>query len=437
MISFKFEEVSMSYLAAVVCLIACHGGPADHFATFAESLSKDVGAIEIYASGPALQKFQERGIKVNLPFSIDKISPEEEDVLAEQIAKACSTASVIITDVGHAFDIKVQKALARQATHVPRFAYYDNPEAYVPGGYSAVAAEVMSAAHGILFANSNLAKAPIFQEPGKEINFGSRKKFGIGYYPINQAEKIAKRRATEQLSMRQALFSRNDLVDRGQKVLVYFGGNNEEYFSKAFPAFLTLLEAGMEQSDFSNLVIVVQQHPGAKSKNIDGNMVSSWIGKHSETRVAPRMILSDFSSDDAQTIADRALYYQTSMGPQFVLAGIPTIQVGHETFEDILVRNQLSPSVTDVDQLINVVDGLTHQKKEIPQEVIFEGLGIKSNWLPTLEKAIKGKAEVVSKQSVSLCGFQVKKSHWPYYFAAGGIVLISFLAARFFRPRYF
>lgn len=381
--------MSFSVSVAAVCFIACHGGPADHFATFAESLSKDLGAIEVYASGPALKKFQERGIEVKVPFSIDKISPEEEDILAEQIAKACSTALVVITDVGHAFDIKVQKALARQTTHVSRFAYYDNPEAYVPGGYSAVAAEVMSAAHGILFANSNLAKAPIFKEPGKEIDFGSRKKVGIGYYPINQAEKIAKRRTSEQLSMRQTLFSRNNLVDTGQKVLVYFGGNNEEYFSKAFPAFLALLEEGMKQSDFSNLVIVIQQHPGAKSKNMDGNRVSSWIGKHSETRQAPRMILSDFSSDDAQIIADGALYYQTSMGPQFVLEGIPTIQVGHETFKDILVRNRLSPSVTDVDQLISVIDGLTHQKKEISREVILEGLGIKPNWLPILEEAIK------------------------------------------------
>jgi len=156
----------------------------------------------------------------------------------------------------------------------------------------------MLAANGILFANSNLAKAPIFQEPGKEIDFESRKKVGIGYYPINQAEKIAKRRAAEQLSMRQTLFSRNDLVDTGQKVLVYFGGNNEEYFSKALPDFLSLLEGGMEQSDFTNLVIVIQQHPGAKSKNIDGNMVSAWMGKHSGTRQAPKMILSDFSSDD-------------------------------------------------------------------------------------------------------------------------------------------
>lgn len=437
MISFKFEEVSMSFSAsaAAVCFIACHGNPADHFATFAESLSRDIGAIEVYASGPALKKFQERGIEVK-PFSIDKISPEEEDVLAEQIAKACSTASVIITDVGHAFDIKVQKALARQAAHVPRFAYYDNPESYVPGGHSAVAAKVMLAANGVLFANSNLAKAPIFQEPGKEIDFENRKKVGIGYYPINQAEKIAKRRAAEQSSMRQTVFSKNDLVDRGQKVLVYFGGNNEGYFSKAFPAFLSLLEEGMERSDFTSLVIVIQQHPGAKSINLDGNRVSAWMAKHSETRQAPTMILSDFSSDDAQVIADGALYYQTSMGPQFVLAGIPTIQVGHETFEDILVRNQLSPSVTDVSQFISVIDDLTHQKKEIPREVILEGLGIKSNWLPTLEKAIKGNTEVISKQNVSLCGFHVKKSHWLYSLAAGRAALIGFLAARFFKLRY-
>jgi hypothetical protein len=95
------------------------------------------------------------------------------------------------------------------------------------------------------------------------------------------------------------------------------------------------------------------------------------------------------------------------MGPQFVLAGIPTIQVGHETFEDILIRNQLSPSVTDVGQFISVIGGLTHQKKEISREVILKGLGIKTDWLPTLEKAIKGNDEVVSKPSISLCGFQL------------------------------
>ncbi len=384
--------MSFSASAAAVCLIACHGGPADHFATFAKSLSKDVRSIEVYASGPALKKFQERGIEVKFPFSIDKISPEEEDKLAEQIAKACSSASVVITDVGHAFDIKVQKAL--QSTHVYRLAYYDNPESYVPGGYSAVAAEVMQAAQGILFANSTLAQSPIFQAPGKEVDFGDRKKVGVGYYPINQAEKIAKRRSAEQSSMRQAFFEKNELEDRGQKILVYFGGNNEEYL-KALQAFLSLLEKGMMQTDFTNLVIIFQQHPGAKEKNIDRNIVERWISTYKETPQAPKMFISDFNSDDAQTLADGALYYQTSMGPQFVLAGIPTIQIGHETYEDILVKNRLSPSVTSVDQLISVIDDLAHQKREISQKVIYEGLGIKSDWLLTLRRVIELNCETM------------------------------------------
>lgn len=430
--------MSFSASAAAVCLIVCHGGPADHFATFAENLPKDFGPIEIYASGPALKKMQERGIAVKVPFSLDNISPEEEDALAEQIAKTCSRARVVITDVGHAFDIKVQKALARQATHMPRLAYYDNPEPYVPGGYSAVATEVMQAAQGILFANSNLTQASIFQTPSKAIDFGSRKKFGIGYYPINQAEKIAKRRAEEKPILRQALLQKNDIADKGQKVLVYFGGNNEEYFSKALPAFLSLLEQGMEQSDFTNLVIVLQQHPGAKAKNIDRSLFEKWASKYRETLQAPSIIISDSNSDDAQTIADGALYYQTSMGPQFVLAGIPTIQIGHETYEDILVRNRLSPSVTRVDQFIEVIDDLNQQKKEIQRDVILRGLGIKQDWMQVLETAIKQAniSTISSNREVSLCGFTVKKSHWPYYLAAGCAILAGLLAMRFFRPRH-
>jgi hypothetical protein len=251
-----------------------------------------------------------------------------------------------------------------------------------------VAAEVMQAAQGILFANSNLTQASIFQAPDTAIDFGSRKKVGIGYYPINQAEKIAKRRTEEKPILRQALLQKNGIADQGQKVLVYFGGNNEEYFSKALPAFLSLLEQGMGQSDFTNLVIVLQQHPGAKAKNIDRNLFEGWASKYRQTPHAPSVIISDSNSDDAQTVADGALYYQTSMGPQFVLAGIPTIQIGHETYEDILVRNRLSPSVTSVDQFIGVIADLNQQKKEVQRDVILEGLGIKQDWLQTLETAL-------------------------------------------------
>ncbi len=58
--------MSFSASAVAVCLIACHGGPVDHFVTFAESLSKDVRATEVYASGPTLKKLQKRGIEVKV-----------------------------------------------------------------------------------------------------------------------------------------------------------------------------------------------------------------------------------------------------------------------------------------------------------------------------------------------------------------------------------
>jgi hypothetical protein len=295
----------------------------------------------------------------------------------------------VITDVGHPFDLAVHKALASRAPQVCRLAYYDNPEPYVPGGYSAVAAEVMQAAQGILFANANLVETSLFQAPGKRVDLGTRTKVGIGYYPIKQAENIANRRKAEHFSARRELLHKRGLTDRGQRVLGYFGGNNEEYRSKALPSFLALLEKGMMQADLTNLVIVFQQHPGAKATNLDRNLVEEWISKQKQMLQAPKIILSNFESDYVQIAADGAFYYQSSMAPQFVLAGIPTIQIGHETYEDILVRNQLIQSITSVAQLISFIVDLSHEKKEIPREVILEKLGVKTDWLEILEKAIK------------------------------------------------
>jgi hypothetical protein len=365
--------MSLAASAAAICFISCHGGPADHFATFSEQLK---GPIEIHASGPALKKFQDRGIVVTSSFSPDRLSSEEEDALGEQIAKLCSAAKVVITDVGHVFDIKIQKALARHAKNATRLAYYDNPEPFVPGGYSQVAAQVMQAAQGVLFANSNLAKAPLFQAPDQAIDLGDRKKVGIGYYPLQQAEKIAQRRIQEKSALRQAFH-----IDGSQKILVYFGGNNDAYFTKALPAFLSFLQ--QSPSLFENHVMILQQHPGAKAQDIDRHLLESW------TRQNPRLkiILSDRSSDDAQTVADAALYYQTSMGPQFVLAGIPAIQVGHETYADILVKNHLCPSATNKDQLIQAIHDCW-DRKEMPRQTLLDGLGIQDNWLQNLESAL-------------------------------------------------
>jgi hypothetical protein len=410
--------------AAAVCFIASHGGPADHFATFTERLSKEVAKIDIYASGPALTKFQERGITVKCTFSADDINAD----WAKQLTKICSSANVVITDVGHPSAIAIQEALATEAPHILRLAYYDNPEAYVPGGYSATATKVMQASQGVLFANSHLAET---------MDLGTIKKIGLGYYPTKPAEKIAKRRLEEKGILRQKLLENNNITDNGQKVLVYFGGNNEEYFLKAFPAFLSLLEQGMTTPNFQELVVVLQQHPGAKKTNTDRNQCEEWAIKHIRTAQIPKIVISNFSSDEAQIVADGALYYQTSMGPQFVLAGIPTMQIGHETYEDILVKNDLIPSITNVDQLLEALGTLKEKQIEVPQKVLFNGLGIKEDWLQILEQTIKtANSSLFSSRQISLSGFTVKKAHLPYYLAAFGVIFSCFLAHRFLRPRH-
>lgn len=378
-------------MSTTICLIACHGGPADHFATYAEELTKKGYKVQIHATGPALKKFQEHGIEVTSPFSLDNLTPFEEEKLAITIAKTCSTASIIITDVGHIFDVKIQKALSTHAYQSHRFAYYDNPETFVPGGYSSTANEVMKLAQGVLFANATLTEAKIYSALGKEIDLTDKKRFGIGYYPVKQAEKIAKQRHSNHDVTRSIFFQRTQIKDTGQKVLVYFGGNNEEYFLKAFPKFLEFVAAASKKIDLGDIVFVIHQHPGAKEKNLDAQKVKEF----GEKVKMPKMILSDFSSEDVQILADAAFYYQTSMGPQFVLEGIPTFQIGHNTYEDILVRNHLAPSVTNEDKLIQVIGNLG-KKDNLSSKELLSKLGINENWLITLENIIK-KESISSK----------------------------------------
>ena len=374
------------FASAVVCFIACHGGPADHFSTFAETLEAKGYKVEIYATGPALEKF--RGRKTVTPFVLENKTEEE---VARELAKKCSSAAVIITDVGHAFDIPLQEALKTEAPNSLRCAYYDNPEPFVPGGYSSVAAKVMRAAQKVFFANGNLAKAPLYQAPGEEVNLAPEKKIGLGYYPLNQAEEIAKRRIGEQTQLRAHLFSKYSLPDQDQKVLVYAGGNNEEYFSKALPAFLQFLSEASQEQDLSHLVILLQQHPGAREKNVDGKLVREWLERQGPEAKVPPFFISALNSADAQVVADGMLYYQTSMGPQFVLAGIPTIiQVGHKTYEDILVRNGLCSTATDAGSLMHAFARLSKDAEaKSGSEAVMQGLGINPDWAKRLEDAIR------------------------------------------------
>lgn len=377
----------MIAIPSVICLIACHGGAADHFATFAERLIKEGHQVEVYASGPALKKFQERNITVVCPFNVDHLSSTQEKILAEQIVKYCNKASVVLTDVGHDFDVALQKSFTDKAPEVLRIAYYDNPESYVPGGYSHIAAQVMRLAHKVLFANAHLKEEVLYKDSHEKLLLPFNRRVGLGYYPLSQAEKVAARRAKGQEGLRAQFFSQNQLEEKGQKVLVYFGGNNQEYFGKAFPAFLTLLSDSSATTDLSNTIVVLQQHPGAKSENLDRQAMEKWINELGNFEKAPKIILSNQTSEEMQVIADAALYYQTSMGPLFALAGIPTIQVGHEVYEDVLIKNGLCASVLDAAAFVDAVSSIKpvcvseeHKKK------ISDRLGIKEDWFHTLKQ---------------------------------------------------
>lgn len=127
--------MSSSISASAVRLITCHESSADHFATYVREYPRN-NTFEIYATGPALKIFQEREIEVKTFSSFDArlpeediagISSEQEDALAEQIAKACATASVVVTDVGNSLDRKLQKALTRHATQVSHVIYDHRP----------------------------------------------------------------------------------------------------------------------------------------------------------------------------------------------------------------------------------------------------------------------------------------------------------------------
>ncbi len=84
-------------------------------------------------------------------------------------------------------------------------------------------------------------------------------------------------------------------------------------------------------------------------------------------------------------LADAVLYYQTSMAPQFALAGIPAIQVGHDTYPDILVRNNLAPSVSHKEKLLEAVKACA---KPPTNGKLLADLGISPHWLAHLKSAL-------------------------------------------------
>lgn len=357
-----------------ISFVDCHIGAAEHFEQLAKALEEKGHRVQIIALGPAVDK-----LKHLKNFS----SYDLKDAASlEAVALKCKNSSFVITDVGDSFCRDLHSKLQTVAPRAFRLAYYDNPETFVPGGYSKTAASVMQVAHGVLFANASLANQTLFEEKDLPIDLSCQKKIGIGYYTLAQIERVKVKRVFEKQEYRQRLFVKWDLAEKNQKIFTYFGGNNTVYFENAFPAFLKILGETISQKDLSNIVLILQQHPAAKKgSNQDGKQMNAFMQEYCSHKNAPQIIISDESTEDMLTLADAAFYYQTSMGPLFSLCGILPIQIGHETYEDVLVRNKLCQSITNKEQFLKVLDSdlqgaLTSEK----EREIKESLGIRENW---------------------------------------------------------
>lgn len=338
-----------------VCFIASHPGPAEHMAHYAKYIESQGHEVHVYGSGEALKCFRSHEIRSIKEFSSD------DPLAAAKIAEECAVANVAMTDVGHAFSYNMQCALAEKSPHTLRMAYYDNPESDVPGDYPEVALGVMKAAHRILFAN------PLIKDK-VAVDVPPENKSGVGFYVVNVDTLKAAR--LEKSALRAKIFAHYGIEERGQRVLVYFGGNNKDYFEKAFPALVTILK----EADLANTIIFLQQHPRAIPLGLDARQLSG------------EMIVSKESSETMQTLADGALYYQTTLAPRLALAGIPVIQIGHDPYRDCLVRGGVALPVTTAAELAAALEAFP---LDISPEKILSALGYDPRWQELLLEALK------------------------------------------------
>jgi len=317
-----------------ICFIVCHAGPAEHFAAFAQELKSDC-QVRIWADDVAATKFDTG--------SFTQIKNLDKET-AQQIALECQGSYAVMTDLGHPFDIIMQEALAQYAPQVRRFTYYDNPETHVPGEYNKIAEQVMLRADAVLIANAEIAVD---------------ESAGIGYYPIEKARRLARKREDHGEKLRAQLFQEKGLKDNGEKICVLIGGNNSEFYKEAFPAFCQMIP------NDPKVLFFIQLHPSCK-----------------ELEIPEALHLSEWSTEDMMSVAEVVLYHQSSMAPLLAFAGVPIIQVGKKRYDDLLTRSGVA-FVSNEEELREAMESA---RKRILQPQI---VGFRQDWPERLRKALQ------------------------------------------------
>lgn len=394
----KLSSKEKESVLTTVFFVTCNPGPAGHFAALGKALDTKYD-VSFIAAGASLAKIKDQQVKVTdfNPEQLDLSKDEVQIQLANKVAKICAVANIVIVDVGHKFYVHLEKALAKSGDDNDQSSllasYYDNIERWVPGGYSKTAEEVMKISQAVFLANFKLAEEDLYSDEKSVIDLKDISRMGIGYFPLEQAEKLRQDRLTKRQEARQKFLESLGYKEKGQEILVYLGENNSEYFEQSLPKFLEFIEEISKRTDtidLTNTLIVFQQHPNAKAKQEEQRLLNE---KNLDKKPNyPTCIISNVSSSEALVVADVVAGRQSSMVYQIALAKIPYMQVGHKTYPDVLVRNGLCPSVTTAEGFAETLEQLIEQSpKDDPEadKKILDGLGIQSNWAENFDNGIQ------------------------------------------------
>lgn len=374
-VCFLLFFVSALYADKSVGFFAFSPNSAKHFRAFSQALAEQGVSSELFFANQVGLSLQEKE---------HQFSEEEGLDALQQIVENFPEISSIVTDFAHPLAKDVHQVFYTQKPDVLRCVYYDNPETYVPGGYSEHFEEICQGpVQKILFANANLLEKSIGGKENKPMDLSVKNRCSIGFYPLDMLHSIERYKAHELSKKRNNLFQSVQILEPPQKVFVYVGGANEYFFDQAWPFFLSLLET-MNVKDAKKIVIFYQRHPRASfEKDRDLQTLESWKKSHLE--IAPILQVSTLPTDEILALADGVFYSQTSMGPIFILAGLKTAQINPEPFDDILVRSRISPCICSPDSFQELIsnEGSSFDPK------IYTLIGMDPEWKANLLKAFE------------------------------------------------
>ena len=334
----------------MVAFVAMHSLPAEHFLIFQSLLAKNSIPTRMIVGGVAKKALGSRLPDVDM----DVWEGKEIKEFSNEVAKSCEFANIIFVGIGHQFAGHFLEAITELYGSLKRvILYYENPEVYVPGGYSDLAqsAVTLGRPEEVLFANKNLAKKGVSVCKGLE----RVRKIGLGYYPMHDVEVLKKLRAEKKVE--------------ASRVFVYLGGAeaNTDYFDKALPAFIEMLSkiSFLE----SPTTLIFRKHP--RSSGADWSIVKAF------EMPGLTVVLDIDSLLNTLARADYTFYYQTSLSPLLILGGVNPIQVGHEVYREVLVDKGLIPVATSTEGLGSL---LGNSMGIVDDEVVFNAIGFDPLW---------------------------------------------------------